>query len=232
MKKPAPAVAPMLATHAALVGLTPLVPVPFLDDVVKAYIERRMTREIARRHAVDLDDDAVKAIAEGPGESILLSIGKGALLLPVKFLFRKVFIFLEVKRGADAASVCIHRGLMLDTALSRGVLRTHSPAELRMAIDRVLATITTSPVNAAFRSVFESSKDLVKRALESLVGSITGAKGGPSLGAVESAVDGAGTAQPAGTLADRMRRALDEVPTEFFDDLEKRILAELGLPDE
>ena len=219
----------MLATHSALVGLTPIIPVPFLDDVVKAYIERRMTRDLARRRAVDLDDDAVRAIAEGPGDSIFGAIGRGALLLPVKLFFRKVFVFLEVKRGADAASTCFHRGLMLDMLLARGALRERSPAEVRAAIDRVLAGLTTSPVTVAFRRSFESSKDLLNRALGSLLAALAKRRGEPTAASVEAAVGDVEGSGSTGTIADRLRRALGEVPAEYFDDLERRICEELGV---
>ena len=38
-----------IATHAVLAGLTPLIPVPVVDDIAKNYFRRRMVRGLAPR---------------------------------------------------------------------------------------------------------------------------------------------------------------------------------------
>ena len=36
----------LIITHAVLTGLTPLIPVPIVDDLVKSYFQRRLVREV------------------------------------------------------------------------------------------------------------------------------------------------------------------------------------------
>ena len=73
----------VLLTHAVLVGLTPLIPIPILDDAVKGRIERRMVGELARVHGVALSKDAIAALASDPGDGIFLSIAKGLSLIHI-----------------------------------------------------------------------------------------------------------------------------------------------------
>jgi len=222
----------LLISHVVLIGLTPLIPIPILDDVVKAFLERRLTRELAAQHGIILSDDDVKVIAEGPGESIFASIGRGALLLPVRYLFRKIFFVLEVKRASDAASACFHRGYLLDAAFARGAKPPKPPAAaLRGALDATVAETNHSPIGAAFGLVFEGSKSLLKQATKAILKAATGMGRAPTERAVRDAVDGAASGGPFDALVDRVRNAATTVPDAYFEGLERRFEARLNSLD-
>ncbi len=216
----------LLISHAVLVGLTPLIPIPILDDVVKAYVERRLTREVAALHGVTLSDDDVRALAEGPGESIFAQLGRGALLLPVRLLFRKIFFVLELKRASDAASASYHHGYLLDAAFAAGV---HPPkygaGAVRWAIDDTLKDSPHSPIGGAIRVSFEGSKTLVRQALSALLAKIASLRGSATEKGVAEAVDTAEERSEVGTLTDRVRQAIDTVPDTYFEELEAKLLA-------
>ena len=145
-----------------LVGLTPLVPVPILDDRLRAYFERRLAREIAASTASRSARTTCASIGEGPGGTSGPRSGRGALLLPVRLLLRKVFLFLNVKRASDAASAAYHRGYLLDVALAAKAHPPHRGAgELRAAIDATLEDTPHSPIGTAVRLSFEGSKALL-----------------------------------------------------------------------
>lgn len=224
----------VLLTHAVLVGLTPLIPVPFLDDVVKHAIERRLVRTIAKAHGRELTKAEAKALTEEPSGNLLWSIGKGVVLFPFKLLFKTVFLVLEVKAASDEASRAYHQGLLFDLVLRAKALAPEGPrsaAEIRAAVSEVASGSTVSPLGRAIGGVFETSKDgltTIGRALLARIG-----KGGKaSAAAVEHAVDEtAGAAEgPMESLLERLSAAIADVPGEHFDGLERALESKLGLP--
>jgi len=218
----------LLIGHSILVGLTPLVPVPILDDRLRSYFERRLTREIAARRGITLDEDDLRMVGEGPGQDFWAELRRGALLLPVRLLLRKVFLFLNVKRASDAASATYNRGYLLDVALAAQAHPPHRRAEeLRAAIDGTLLDTPHSPIGTAVRLSFEGSKALLRQALSGFVAVLRrlgGATGdvdlAQAIGAEESDVFAA--------LVARVREAVEDVPAAHFQALEDRLLARLA----
>jgi hypothetical protein len=54
----------VILVHALLVGLTPLIPIPFLDDWVKNIFLRRMVRQVAAAREVTLGNAEVEALLQ------------------------------------------------------------------------------------------------------------------------------------------------------------------------
>ncbi len=224
----------VLLTHAVLVGLTPLIPIPLLDDAVKGAIERRLVRELVRIHGVSLSDDAIKALANDPGDGVFLSIAKGIVTFPFKLIFRKLFVVLEVKRASDEASRCYHRGLLLDMALASRVvapLGPCAPADVRAAVDRACGEVSVSPVGRAVSGVFQGSRSVLEGMGRDLLKRIGIGGGAPTPASVDAAVEAgaAGEARVAGVVQ-RLQAALATVPAEHFVALEDRFEAALGAP--
>lgn len=219
----------MLLTHAVLVGLTPLIPIPLLDDAVKDAIDRRLVRELARVHGLVLSKDDVAALANGPGEGIFLSIAKGIATFPLKLIFRKLFVVLEVKRASDEASRCYHRGLLLDVAMASRAIGPRPPAEVRAAIDQVCGEISVSPLGRAIGGVFEGSKGALEGIGRQLLRRIGVGKTAPTAASVDAAVDAGASGEVAG-IVERLKAAVATVPAEHFVALEDRFEAVLGAP--
>lgn len=91
---------------------------------MKAAIERRLVRQLAALHGVSLSDDAVSALANDPGDGLLLDVAKGIVTFPFKLIFRQLFIVSEVKRAGEAAHRV--RGVVVggDGRRSKGPTRT------------------------------------------------------------------------------------------------------------
>src|ERR1043165_7283042 len=87
--------------HSILAVLTPLIPIPFVDDLVKAYFKRRMVRKLAAAQSQYLNDADVARLADDPDSGCLLGCLTTVLVYPLKAIFRKVFFFLEWKRAVD-----------------------------------------------------------------------------------------------------------------------------------
>lgn len=172
----APSSAPLgrVAFHAVASGLTPLIPVPFLDDYALYQVREQLVRSLLEERGLRAPDKAVEALA---GSSLgrtmggrLVSYLKGMMLLPVKKMFRKVFIVLWVKDCVDVASVSLHHGYLLHHALARGDLDAHSltgdkPETIHVAIVAACAEVDARIVNQALRRLFESSRVLMAEAM-------------------------------------------------------------------
>jgi uncharacterized protein (DUF697 family) len=63
----APPAETVLLTHAVLVALTPLIPLPFMDDWVRGHLERRLVKTLAREHGRDLSDEDARALMDEEG---------------------------------------------------------------------------------------------------------------------------------------------------------------------
>src|SRR5215216_4644709 len=79
----------VLLTHAVLTGLTPLIPVPLVDDLVKSYFRKRLVRSLAAGAGRALSEDELDALAsEGEGGCIS-GCATTVLVYPLKAVFRK-----------------------------------------------------------------------------------------------------------------------------------------------
>jgi len=223
----------VLLTHAALVGLTPLIPIPFLDDVVKHAIERRLVRIIASSHGRELSSREVKELTEEPSGNLVWSIGKGLALFPFKLIFKTVFLVLEVKAASDEASACYHRAVLIDRVLGSNVLAPDGPksaAEVRRAVQEVASGQRVSPVGRAVQSTFDGSRAALTAIGRSLLGRI-GARRAASAAAVEEAVEetaGEGGG-PLGSLVSRLTSAVADVPSSHFEALGQALEEKLGI---
>lgn len=134
----------VLFAIASLVSLTVWIPVPLLDLAVESWLRRRMVLAAGRRRGVDLDPEAIKALANTPGGGC-----RGCLVLavvwPIKKLFKSVLFVFNVKDMADLSADAIHRGLMLEEAFDRGWL-PEQPEKVRAAMDAAVAQIHVRPL--------------------------------------------------------------------------------------
>lgn len=210
----------MLVVHAALVALTPLIPLPFVDDLAKNRLQRRMVRTLAERRAVFLERGAVEAIADDES-AIFRGLGRSIALLPIRFLLRRLLVVLRGKAIVDLASRTYHRGFLIDAVFAHGFHQPGraSPRAIRRAIDAVLAEqpLAASPVTHAIREGLTRSGRSLAAVYERLRKPTSN---------VDAAIDAA-----AESLADGvepLREAVDEVPPAHFEALERALLERLA----
>jgi hypothetical protein len=123
-----------MLVHAVLVGLTPLIPVPILDDYVKGVVERRLVASVASARGVTLADGDVRALVDAD-ESFLGGVAKSVLTFPLKLVFRKIFFVLELKRASDGASL---------GSTSTATPRTRNPTRSQPSASAVWSTWATT----------------------------------------------------------------------------------------
>jgi hypothetical protein len=221
--------------HSLTVALTPLIPLPFVDDMAKGYLQRRMVYELAAVHDLEIWREEVRTLADDAEVSVMTGALKGAALMPLKLLLRKAFFLLSGKKIVDIASLCYHRGRLLDLTFAHGWCRPAGPRtvkEVRLAIDAVCqqVPIASSPVTHALRSGLEGSRDLLGDVVEQLKGRLGGIS--PDADERGSAHKPGGAGEPEGAsfaaVRDRLLRSLAEVPSEHFEHLEKKLSDRLG----
>ena len=193
--------------HAAVGGLCPLIPVPFLDDAIQGRIHRRMVRQLASCQNSTLSDGVAKRLTEQPS-SFLSGVGTRLVLWPVKKVVRKVVYVLAVRSCAEEAARIYHEGWLLARALEAGYVDPEGLASseeeasrLREAILGATDEVGLSVTKRAMKSAFS----LGRAGLGELVTSVRGL-----LGKEAKPTDLAAAEASTEPLARRMKTALDE----------------------
>lgn len=234
MSDKTPATHQILLKYAILVGMTPLIPLPFLDDIAQAYFERRMIERLAQAHQLSLtpeqfDELSTQSDPAGCVKGCLVNL----LLYPLKKLLRKIFFFLEIKRTIDLVATTYAKGHVLDRVLVRGLCAPagpHAPGQVRVAAERALTRVGTSPIELAVRHTFTSSTELLKRLVAQLFGALKRLTRGASREQVAEAVRAVEEQpnQELNSVEAQVEEGLKHVPVTHFQKLEAAALEELG----
>src|ERR1051326_153985 len=79
----------ILVAHPVLTGLTPLIPVPVVDDVAKNYFRKRLVRRLAASQGRGLSGDELSALTKEQGRGCVRGCLTAGLVFPLKAVFRK-----------------------------------------------------------------------------------------------------------------------------------------------
>lgn len=164
-----------VAIHSALAGLCPLIPVPFVDDLIIERIHRRLNRELFELNGLTLSDGNAKTLAESPSKLMAAALKK-IIFWPIKKLITKVVYFLAIKSCADVAASIFHEGWLLARALEAGyvpqeLLQRGDPPtikRLRAVIIRAREAVDMSPTQAVMRSAFGVGREVFGEVLSAL----------------------------------------------------------------
>ena len=221
-------------SHSVLAGLTPLIPIPIIDDLARVYFVRRLVRKLTAAHGCEVIDEGIKILADERNGGCLRGCAMATLLLPFKLIFRKVFFFLEWKRAVDTASHVYYQGYLLDCSLAEGWCAPaghRSFPEVREAIDAVLGRLNTSLIDRAIRGTFSQSKSTLKSAAAMLARGLrrTPRTASPEqVGeAVESVEEREG--KEIEGIIDRLQGAIGRIPAGHFQRLREDLAMQLGV---
>ncbi len=224
-----------LVTHAVLTGLTPLIPVPLVDDLVKSYFRKRLVRSLAASAGRALSEEELDALTAEREGGCLRVVSFTLIFYPLKAVFRKIFYFLEWKRAADLTSRTYHFGYLVGHALrARG--GGPSPLDLRgaravgEAIEAVCIEAPIKPLEAAVGGTFRKSKGVLRGAAALLAGSLR--RSAPRPAEVAAAVERVEPEEERelDPVVTRLQRSIGSLPEEHFRTLRERLDARLGLP--
>jgi hypothetical protein len=136
----------LVVSHAVASAAVGLLPIPYVDEWLPSLVRRAMIRRIAEDRGVDLDEDAVRELADGrvppPKWSHLVNLAP--LLRTARRGLRRIFMAFVVYRRADSASRTFALGTLFDHYCARlhvgAGLDATSARELRGRIDAVVAS--------------------------------------------------------------------------------------------
>jgi hypothetical protein len=224
-----------LVTHAVLVGLTPLIPVPLVDDLVKSHFRRRMVRGLAAAARRGLKEKELEALASEKERGCLTGCLVAVLVYPLKAIFRKVFYFLEWKRAVDLASRTYHYGYLVAYALQpreRGAsaLDLYGAKAVNEAAQAACLEAPIKPAEAAIGGTFRKSRSVLRGAAALLAGSLRRVTGRAKPERVAEAIEEVEPQEEheLEPVVTRIQRSIASVPDEHFRDLRARFDALLG----
>ena len=212
--------APAIAAFSLLAALTPLIPVPLLDDFVADYLHRAMSNAIFAADDVKLPREGAGVLTDAPS-SLFTGLLRKISMAPIKWALSKVMSkVLFVKGLSDMASTFLHEGLLLAWALEAGHVEREAVergdfASLERVRKAVLATcgqIETSPIHALVNDLFKTRWSDIRAGSVGLVSYAQGlmaSKEGADSPAGEPTVEGdhGAGASAAGGASDALRRA-------------------------
>lgn len=222
-----------IITFSVMAGLTPLIPIPFVDDLAKAYFKRRMTRELAASYGQTLTEADVKTLSDDADEGCLRGCLITILIYPLKWIFRKIFIFLEWKRAVDIVTRAYYQGYLIDYALDQKWIAPAGKtdaAQARAAIDRVLAEVNPSLIERAVKETFSQSKNMLKSAARMLQTNLRRLTRRASEEQVEQAMESVEREKEREIegVASRLQRSIEKIPADYFDRLRAMLKAEMS----
>lgn len=157
--------------YGVLAGLCPLIPIPFLDDVLIKRLRKRMIRGQLTRAGLDPVNTQVNLFTHETSDVRLLGCLLGAVWVVIKKVFRKLVYVFAIKDCVDNASRVVHHGWLVQYALNRGLLGSQTLEQGNDSIKRVRDAVLhasdnldTRPFNQALRRLFRGSSALVKGA--------------------------------------------------------------------
>jgi hypothetical protein len=181
-----------VAGFSAVAGLCPLIPVPFLDDVLIQRVHVRLYQKLSEQHEFYLAIDDAKLLAAR--ESDLL---KGALLnvvlWPAKKILRKLIYVLAVKSCADVAAAVFHEGWLMARVLEQGYVSRDALARgdqptVRRLHDAIVAArdeVDPSVTRQVMRTAFGVGSEVVGPLVDAMRGVVQRDGGDAELDAAE-----------------------------------------------
>jgi len=165
----------LITTYSVLVGLTPLIPIPVLDDLVKGFFYRKLVQSLALAHNFTLSTEEIAALSEERGKGCLYGCLFGTFEFLVKRLVRKIIFILEWRRAIDLVTHTYYVGHLMDFAFEKGWYTPGDVAQasrLRAAIEQTRAGANTNLVKRAVRDSFNQSRKMVLSTVQQISDSL------------------------------------------------------------
>jgi len=228
-----------LVAHAVLVGLTPLIPVPVVDDLAKNYFRRRLVRRLAAASGRGLSGAELGTLLSERGGGCVRGCLAAVFVYPLKAAFRKVFYFLEWKRAVDLASRTYHFGYLVGYALrpregGASLIDLCGAEAVSRAIQAVCREAPIKRVEAAIAGTFRGSRRVLSAAANLLASPLRRLTGRARAEEVAEAIEQVEPQEERelDPVVTRLQRSIASVPEEHFRRLRAQLDARLRLPSD
>ena len=167
-----------IAFLSVLAGLCPIIPIPFLDDLVLQLVRKKAIRSEFKRFALTPSPAQLEGMTRQSSDHLLGCIAT-LIIYPIKKIFKKVFFVLAIKDCVDAASAAFHELWLVRYALEHKMISSaditveaDALMPLRQAIETTCKQVDTRPINQVLRRGFSTSKGMLKEAASTLASTI------------------------------------------------------------
>lgn len=167
-----------LVRYSLLSGLTPLFPVPIVDDWLRDGLRERAVATLLAGRGIGLGPADIRLLARGeapPGREGCAGCLATAVIWPAKLLFRilikgllrKLIFVLAIKDCASELSATYHLGHLLRHAAATGAFAVPPEARparllaIRKAAERTIAAMGFTPLDPWIRIAFRRSWRLI-----------------------------------------------------------------------
>lgn len=167
-----------LVRYSLLSGLTPLFPVPIVDDWLRDGLRERTVATLLAGRGIGLGPADIRLLARGeepPGREGCAGCLATAVIWPAKLLFRivikgllrKVIFVLAIKDCASELSATYHLGHLLRHAAATGAFAVPPAARparllaIRRAAEKTIAAMGFTPLDPWIRIAFRRSWRLI-----------------------------------------------------------------------
>jgi hypothetical protein len=221
-----------IITYSVLVGLSPLVPVPFVDDWLINYFRRRMVRSLASSNGLEFSDETISILADDRDKKgCLWGCLSSVVFYPLKKIFRKIFYFLEWKRAVDLTSHTYHFGYLLNYALRDGFIKSDAKSleDIRTSLDDVCNDTPIKPVESVVSGTFRQTKGLIFSGVEILEKTFRNLKKKPTeddISVAAAKVEEEEKEQLEG-ITNSLGKAISNIPEEHFKMMREKFSAKM-----
>ncbi len=157
----APTLPPHLtrAIFATLCAACPLIPIPFLDDLLLRHLRRRLLRAQLSRRGFVVSDQTVRRLFAAPSPPVSKRLALWVLLYPVRALksyairklLRKVLYIFSVQDAIERGSKTWQEFYLAERAFLLGQVPPEGPTpELNLALRQLTTRPRTSPIRRAW----------------------------------------------------------------------------------
>ena len=150
----------ILLYHVVLVGVSSLIPFPFLDDIFVDYFKRRLVARLARSHGVALTSLQVRQLAQqrGLGCSTGCSLAFSYL---VQEIIQTFLPWLKWQHAVDRATEAYYSGYLWSLLFGSERFDAASSFRYGQAVENARKGNNTELVKNLIRVTFNTSKGLV-----------------------------------------------------------------------
>lgn len=226
-----------LVAHALVISLTPLIPIPFVDDWTRDRLRRWQVEQRLKHHGATLGDDPLGVLALGQKTfqptGCLKGCALGAMIKTTLYvlkklslkIFRKILVFLTIKDCADQFARTLDEGILCEHALATGRLgktpKVDQVRAVRHALEQAMTSAGRGPIEQVARAVFSGSRGLIRHAGRTIAQNLRKLRrGGSSDSQIPGELERQSEAE-LGTLIDTLTREVGEEAA-YFDRLIKR----------
>ncbi|HLO14490.1 MAG TPA: hypothetical protein VK206_06665 [Anaerolineales bacterium] len=146
--------------HSLLIGASLLVPVPFLDEKLAAFLWKHMVSDLAKSHNKTLTNDQLLALSH----QFRFSFSDGCLLVVKRLfqeLFQQILFFLEWRKAINLATDAYYSGYLLNELFSYEGFDPAKSGQYAIALQKAKQGTNTKLVRNVFKSTFRSGKGVL-----------------------------------------------------------------------